>query len=152
MSIALTRAAGLQLGALLRTVAASQVNGPFFECSIGLFIAGPGLSPNMVLADFTAAGFTGYLAKTAQTFGAAYLDQTNKLQLTSPIQQFLVTADGTPSVILGYYLWQEGTPDVLLAADYFDTAITLTNAGDGVAFAITLEFSLLDHGSYQFAP
>lgn len=152
MAITLTRAAGLVLGGLLRTEDATQVSGPFFECTIGLFTAGPGLSPNMVLADFTAAAFTGYTAHLTQTFGAAYMDQTNKLQLTSPLQMFAVTATGTPSVILGYYIWAEGTPDVLLAADYFDSPVTLTTIGDGIAFAITLEFDLANHGTYQFAP
>lgn len=152
MAIVLTRAAGLRLGALLRTEDATQASGPFFEASVGLYTTGPALSPNMVLADFTAADFTGYAALTAQTWGAAYLDQTNKVQLTSPVLQWVATATGDPNVILGFYVWQEGTPDVLMAAGAFDTPITITTLGDGVSFIITLEFSLIDHGSYSFLP
>lgn len=152
MANVITRAGGLLLGALARTEAAMQGDGLLFECSVGLYTGGPLLSPSMVLADFTAPTFAGYAALLAQTWGAPYLDQEGKLQLASPVQQWACTTTGPADVILGYYVWREGTPDVLLFANEFDTPITIEFLGDGVAFIITVEFDLTDHGSYLFMP
>lgn len=152
MAITLTRAAGLSIGGLIRAEAAMGLDGPLFEASVGLYTAGPALTPAMILADFDAATFTGYAPILAQTWSAPYLDQSSKLQLASPVQSFLCTATGTPQVILGYYVWAEGTPDVLLMADVFGTPITIGTLGDGLAFIITFEMDLRDHGTYLFAP
>jgi hypothetical protein len=127
-------------------------DGLLFECSVGLATAMPLLSPNMVLADFTAASFSGYAALTAQTFGAPYLDSGNNLQLTSPRLQWICSTTGDANIIVGYYAWREGTPDVLLFADRFTTPITITTAGDGIAFVINFEVDLSNHGTYLFTP
>lgn len=151
MAIVLTRAAGIRLGNALRLEDTVQPSGPLFEASVGLYTAGPSLTPSMVYADFIAATFPGYAAATAQTWNAAYIDQENKVQLASPVMQFVRNADaGDPQTVLGFYVWIEGTPDVLVLADAFETPIVFAGLNDGVAFVITVEFDLTGHGSYIF--
>jgi hypothetical protein len=127
-------------------------DGLLFECSVGLFVSATIPSPDSVLGDFTAASFTGYSALLAQTWGAPYLDSESQLQLTSPRLQWICTATGDAEVIRGYYVWREGTPDVLLFADQFDPPITITQLGDGLAFVVNFELNLSNHGTYLFTP
>lgn len=151
MAVTLTRGAGLVLGAALIQAEGAGVDGILFELSIGLYTVGPALSPDMVYADFTAAGFGGYAAHTAITFGTAYIDQTGKLQLTSPVQQWVCDADGDAEIIQGFYAWVPGTPNVLIFADSFGETITIEREGDGIAFAINFELDLRSHGTYLFS-
>lgn len=130
----------------------SQASGPFFAATVGLFTAGPTLSPNMVYADFSAADFDGYAALATETWGPAYIDQTGKVQLASPTLQWTATGSAVVNSLLGFYIWTPGTPNVLVAADFFDTPIAIMNPGDGLAFIITLEFDLTNHGGYLFMP
>lgn len=152
MAICITRAGGLILGNLIVAEASMGGDGLLFECSVGLYTAGPALTPGMVLADFTAADFTGYAPILAQTWGAPFIDADANLQLNSPVQQFVCTGTGVFDPVIGYYVWREGTPDVLLFADRFSTPISLALLGDGVAFTISMEFVLTGHGTYLFSP
>jgi hypothetical protein len=129
-----------------------QGDGVLFEVSVGLFIAGPTLAPAMVIDDFTIPTFTGYAPVTAQTFGPAFFDQGGRLQLNSPLVQYVATAVPTPEYVLGYYAWREGAPDILLFADYFDSPVAIQFPDDGIAFTISFEMVLTGHGTYLFSP
>lgn len=152
MPISLTRAAGLLIGDLLNTAEADQVDGILFELSVGLYTSPVVIGPNMVLADFTAATFGGYAALTAQTFGSAYLNTSNEMQMTSPRLQWVVTSITDPEVLRGYYCWREGTPDVLIMAESFEDPITVDQVGDGLAFVINFILALTGHGNHTFVP
>lgn len=152
MAISLTRASGLLLGPLLRTEAATQTDGILFECSIGLYTTGLTIGPNMTYADFTPADFVGYAALTAQTWGAAYLNQLNQLQLTSPLLQWTAGAILAPQIVRGYYVWRPGTPNVVILAEAFTDPITFSVLGDGLAFVVNVIFELTGHGNHIFFP
>lgn len=152
MAVTVTRAGGLIIGGLLRAEATMGGDGLLFEVSVGLYTAGPALTPIMQIGDFTPATFTGYAPLTAQTFGVAYLNTAGELQLTSPTLQWIATAVPAPETLIGYYVWREGTPDVLLFADNFSSGILIDEPGDGVAFVCNFVVNLLSHGGHTFIP
>lgn len=100
---------------------------------IHLFTAGPTLTPNMTLGDFTEAVSVGLTAKTV-TWGTPFVGGGGLPEVDTQLLIYIVTTI-TPETILGWYMTDSGGTAVK-AADYFASPVPLSADGQGVAFVI----------------
>lgn len=107
---------------------------------IGLFKNDATVNDATVLADLTAADFSGYAAWTPTHGAAATVSNQGKAAAGS--HNFDHNGGGTANTIYGAYLWNDDTGKLLKAVK-FDAPITMDDAAD----RITVTESLLAAGT-----
>jgi len=95
------------------------------------FTAGPTLSRDMTIGDFTLATFTGSAPKTVSVFSDPYVRVSDqKLVVQGEVAPWIATAVPTEEMILGY-VYTDSAGTTLRAAVYFDNPYPIVNPGDG---------------------
>lgn len=85
------------------------------------------------LADLTEANFGGYAARGLSRADAPATNPAGQAEYDWAQQQFTATGFGLPQTIYGWYItFVVGGATKLLMAKRFDTAVTLTAAGQSV--------------------
>jgi hypothetical protein len=110
------------------TQAAAGAAGPLHTAYMGLYIAPTPLpSFNMVIADITEAGFTGY-ARQALVWGPAYVTQAGNVGIDGGSLHWQPSDAVTPQTISGVFIASALTAGTLLAALQLDNPVALPDA------------------------
>jgi len=87
---------------------------------VGLFIGSPTLGPDLVLADLTEPGFTGY-ARAAVTLGTRRGNANGDIILPIASVTFQPTVDPVSEIIVtGWFLAEGASPTIPELAEYLD--------------------------------
>lgn len=122
---------------------AETVRGALAASVLRLYTAltGP-LGSSTVLASFTEATFSGYVAKTIANFLPPYIDPLGGASIQTGTQQFNweTPGVGAPVVetVLGFYL--EDSTGVLIIAGTFDGPVAMAAVGDAIPMNLTLNY------------
>jgi len=126
-------------------VAAANYTGVVGNCTVGLFTAWPGFSPDLAITDLTEADFTGYVQQ-AVTWSTPYESSDEDAAMTSGDHVFRPTDAVTPNIVIGAFLLDDDSN--LVAAGTFDDVIPLEDADDQASILLTLDLSTtIDYGS-----
>lgn len=85
----------------------------------------------MVVGDIVEADFTGYAAKTALAFNAAYRRSDREWVLAAPSATFIATGDAATNVVKGWAV-VNAAKTALYAYGRFADDVFFMKAGDGV--------------------
>jgi hypothetical protein len=97
-----------------------------------LFTDPPANSPTLVLADFTEAGFTGYLAVTLSSTWLEGLDGAARgIEKYNGLASFICTAVSGPDTVYGWYI-TDGAGAALFAYGFFDAPVVIGAIGDQI--------------------
>lgn len=102
----------------------------FPDVRCGLYTARSVYSKATVLANITAATFSGY-AVTTPTWVSFGTDVNGKAQYAAPSQVFTHNGGGTGNTIIGYYLFNNSTGKVLWLED-FGAPVTINANGQHI--------------------
>jgi hypothetical protein len=115
----------------------TEADGLYDGAKMHIATAAPSpLNPNMAVADFTQASFTGSDAKVI-VWGTAYNGPDGVPQVDTQLLTFTVTATSPGSNVVGWYL-TDGAGTALLAADIFDAPINVPGLGSGFSFVVAI--------------
>lgn len=91
------------------------------------------LGPTMVLADLTAADFTGYALSSAVTWGAAFLAPGNVPTVAGDLKLFVAASPFTTANTVYGWALVDGAGTTLILARKFDTPISIAAALQAVS-------------------
>jgi len=97
---------------------------------IGLYTARSVYSKSTVLANITAATFSGYAVQTP-TFAAFGLDANGKTQFAGVANVFTHNGGGTGNTVIGYYLYNTSTGFLYWLED-FGAPVTINSNGQHI--------------------
>lgn len=136
----LTNAGWLAVLANMKTADGGPNDGLFATAHVGLFIDGPGFTPDMVLTDLDPATYTGY-ARKAVTWLAPIIGGDNGYpSMVGTVPEFRPTDGVTPNTIKGYFITEALAGTDLLAIEYFDTLVPLENALNALLVRPEIQF------------
>lgn len=131
---------------LAALTALAGAGGSWNGAKLRLFQDGITPGPSTVLADLTAATYTGSGDSTAVTWNAARVDENNDERIAGSSKQFLQTGTGTVNVIGGVaYVGDPAGTAFLIATKLFAAPIGFTITNRGVV--VTPDLMLMEGGT-----
>lgn len=114
------------------------LNGGNFPANVQIGLFKNNLVPDKdtVLADVTAANFSGYSSATP-AFDPATLSTDKGVMVQNPATDFMHNGGGTSNTIYGYYVWDNGA-GVLLWIELISPSQLMSNNGDTLSVTARL--------------
>ncbi len=135
--IRLVEGGGVQVLANMLADTVLGGNGTLVGCYLGLFTAWPGYSFTRVLADLTAANYTGY-ARQLLVFGTQGTDPDERPEVESASLLFSPTDGVTPNTIIGVFLADAVAAGNLLGVGLLPAPVELNDASDDLTVAVKI--------------
>jgi len=119
--------------AVIQKLLAAELAGAGYDSmKVGLFTNDVAISPDMVMGDLTPATYVGYAPAVVAPAGDNFDNSAGDgIQLFATIV-FQPVSGVTPNDIWGWFLYHDGTPDVLYAVEKFDESVTLAGPLDAL--------------------
>jgi len=123
----------LTSNAVLQKLLAAELAGAGYDSmKVGLFTNDVTISPDMVMGDLTPATFGGYAPAVVAPAGDNFDNSAGDgIQLFATIV-FQPNSSATPNDIWGWFLYHDGTPDILYAVEKYEASVALAGPLDAL--------------------